>query len=96
MADIIFPKGSNWIYYFNRSQIYKGATKVSLAFKLDETPFYIKSNSVFPFKGELWIVYLEEGVYEKTIITGDYTDIFNIEYVNLVLKIQVKRYYKDD
>jgi alpha-glucosidase (family GH31 glycosyl hydrolase) len=34
-AEVIFPSGSNWIYYFDRKKIFKGGNRGYFTFKLN-------------------------------------------------------------
>jgi alpha-glucosidase (family GH31 glycosyl hydrolase) len=73
-AEVVFPKGSSWIYYFNRSRIFEGGVTRNMGVKLDEAAFFIRSNTIIPFKKQLWLVYLKEGKYEMRVMGGKYND----------------------
>ena len=73
-VEVEFPQGYKWVYYFDHAKVYGGGVTRSLGIKLDETALFIRSNTITPLNGELWVVYLEEGTHRKTVIAGDYSD----------------------
>jgi hypothetical protein len=42
------------------------------------------------------MVYLEEGTHKRTFYHREYTDYLNVEYQNLSMKLNVKRFYKNE
>ena len=34
----------------------------------------MRSNSIIPIKQQIWLVYLEKGKHEKSVIAGKYSD----------------------
>lgn len=95
-VEVVFPKGAQWIYFFNHSRIFPGGTTSNLGIKLDETALFIKSNSVFPFAHQLWLVHLEEGTHTKTILRGNHSDQVTIAFKDSRLNITVERHFKDE
>lgn len=95
-VEIIFPAGFKWIYYFNHSRIYNGGNKQALGIKLNEAALFIRSNSIVPMKKEIWLIYLQEGQHNKTIIGGDYSDDITIDFSSDSLTIEVNRFYKNE
>ena len=77
---MIFPSGYNWIYYFNHSKIYPGGTTSYFGIPLNETASWMRSNSIIPIKQQLWLVYLEKGNVSRTILGGDYSYDFVVNY----------------
>lgn len=58
-AEVVFPKGHRWVYYFDRSRVFEGlGVRQSLGFRLSEAPLFVRSNSVVPIADELWLVLL--------------------------------------
>lgn len=45
-AEVVFPSNSSWIYYFDHNKYFKGGTHSYLTFPINETPLFLKSNSV--------------------------------------------------
>jgi len=84
------------MYYFNHSLIFNGGTKQSLGIKLDEMAFFIRLNTIVPINDEVWLVYLDEGIFKKTIIGGVYSDEIEIDNQNDNMKIKITRYYKNE
>ncbi len=45
---IVFPKGNDWVDYFDSSKIYKGGSKHALTFGLKDYPVYKRAGSIIP------------------------------------------------
>lgn len=96
-AEVIFPKGHKWVYYFDHNRVFEGlGVRQSLGFKLSEAPMFIRSNSVVPIKDELWLVYPSKGQHSKQVIAGDYSDAVTISNEGQQMEILVSRFYKNE
>jgi len=45
---IIFPRGSNWIYLFDETQVFRGGSMHRLHFSYDESPVFIREGAIIP------------------------------------------------
>jgi len=45
-VTVEFPKGSSWVYVFDRSRLYAGGTSQELTFPLAEFPVYLRKGSI--------------------------------------------------
>ena len=74
-AEVLFPEGHRWLYYFNRSLVFEGrGQRQALGFKLSEAPLFVRSDSVVPVGDELWLVHLSPGRHARQVVAGDYSD----------------------
>ena len=69
-VEVMFPAGHRWMYFFNHDKVFEGGRTVNMGIRLNETALFVRSNSVLPFKGELWCVYLDEGIIERIVVGG--------------------------
>lgn len=42
MVELVFPKHSKWIYYFDHEKVFDGGISTHLAFPLNEAPFFMR------------------------------------------------------
>ena len=45
-AEVVFPKGFNWAYYFDKTKVFQGDQRGFYTFSNWETPLFIRSNSI--------------------------------------------------
>ena len=80
-AEVTFPKGSNWIYYFDEKKVTKGGQKLYYTFGLWETPLFMRANSLIVLSDEILIVAILPGTkINKSILHGSYSDELKIDY----------------
>lgn len=51
-----------------------------MGLKLGDSATWIRSNSIFPFKQQIWMVYLEKTQMERSIIGPDYSYDLSVNY----------------
>ena len=73
-VEVVFPKGHKWIYYFNHDLVFDGGMTRNMGIKLNETALFMRSNSIIPIRQQIWLVYLDKGRHEKSVIAGKYSD----------------------
>lgn len=74
-TEVFFPRGSNWIYYFNTDRVFSGGSKGFFTFNVDETALFMRTNSVIVFQDQIKVIAVEPGQnIKKTFIYGDYSD----------------------
>ena len=47
-------------------------------------------------KRQLWLIYLEKGVYSKTIVGGTYSDDVTVNYTGQGISINIERFYESE
>jgi hypothetical protein len=55
----------------------------------------MRTNSIIPFKKQLWLVYLEKGKVNRSIIGDDYIYDYVVNYDGNNLELRVEMFYKD-
>ena len=74
LTSLVFPKGNNWIYYFNHKVWFEGGSESYRTFDISETPFFMKNNSVICLQSTILLVGLQEGTYKETFLYGKYSE----------------------
>ena len=55
----------------------------------------MRSNSIIPFRKELWLVYLQKGKNVRSVIGRDYSYDFIVDYDGSKLELKVEMFFKD-
>ena len=96
-AEVLFPEGHRWLYYFNRSLVFEGrGQRQALGFKLSEAPLFVRSDSVVPVGDELWLVHLSPGRHARQVVAGDYSDSVAVSSSGRQTTVEVRRFYRTE